>query len=158
MKQEYLLQTICNNAIFCDMDSSDKLKILLKKQGYSVTRPRVATFEVLLEAHEALTIAQLIERLPSIDMVSVYRTLQLFEKAGIVHRVWNGFKSKIELSETFSPHHHHFVCNNCGAAQAIKSNQLEESLHALESEYGFDLRTHSVELSGFCEACRSTAE
>jgi Fur family transcriptional regulator, ferric uptake regulator len=140
---------------FCNMNPTDKLKTLLKKQGYNITKPRVATFEALLEAHEALTIAQIIERLPGIDMVSVYRTLQLFEKAEIVHRVWNGFKSKIELSETFSPHHHHFTCNNCGIAQAIESDELEQSLHALEDQYGFDLRQHSVELSGYCKRCQS---
>jgi Fe2+ or Zn2+ uptake regulation protein len=41
---------------------------------------------------------------------------------------------------------------------AIKSEDLEESLHALETEYGFDLRQHSVELSGFCRKCRTLAE
>lgn len=142
---------------FCNMDPNEKLKALLKKQGYSVTKPRLATFTALLTAHEAQTVAQLIERLPDIDMVSVYRTLQLFEKVGIVHRVWNGFKSKIELSEMFSPHHHHFVCRQCGNAIAIESESLEQSLHALEAEYGFDLQEHSVELSGICQNCTAEA-
>lgn len=139
------------------MTPEEKLASLLKKQGFSVTRPRIATFGALLDAHEALTTAQIIEKLPGVDMVSVYRTLQLFEKVGIVHKVWNGFKSKIELSEAFSPHHHHFICNRCGTAVAIKSEGLEASLHALEAKYGFALRQHSVELSGFCKKCRSLA-
>lgn len=108
-----------------------------------------------MDARDALTITQIIEKLPDVDMVSVYRTIQLFEKTGIVHRVLSGLKSKFELSEAFSPHHHHFVCNNCGAAQAIYSQNLEESLHALETQYGFELRQHSVELSGYCQACRA---
>jgi Fur family ferric uptake transcriptional regulator len=140
------------------MDSTDKLKALLKKQGHSITKPRLATFDVLLEAHEALTIAQIIEKMPETDMVSVYRTLQLFERTEIIQRVWNGFKSKIELSETFSPHHHHFICNTCGVAQTIKSDELERSLHGLEDKYGFDLRQHSVELSGYCQNCRQAAD
>lgn len=116
--------------------------------------PRVATFKLLAGAHEALTIAQIVAKLPNVDMTSVYRTMQLFEKAGIVHKVLSGFKSKFELSETFSPHHHHFVCEKCGVAQAISSQILEESLHTLEAQYGFELRQHSVELSGYCKACR----
>jgi Fe2+ or Zn2+ uptake regulation protein len=140
------------------MDTKDKLVTLLKKQGYSVTKPRLATFEAILHADEALTIPQIVELLPNIDMVSVYRSLQLFEKAGIVHRVWNGFKSKIELSDAFSPHHHHFVCNECGSAQTINSDELEKSLHALENLYGFDLRQHSVELSGYCKDCSAKVQ
>jgi Fur family ferric uptake transcriptional regulator len=136
------------------MDTKDKLISLLRKQGYSITKPRLCTFEAILNANEALTTPQIITLLPDVDMVSVYRSLQLFEKLGIIHRVWNGFKSKIELSDVFSPHHHHFLCDKCGAAQSIDNEELEKSLHALESIYGFDLRRHSVELSGHCEKCR----
>lgn len=132
----------------------DKLVSLLKKQGYSVTKPRLATFDAILEAGVPLTIPQIVAKLPDIDMVSVYRSIQLFEKAGIVIRVWSGFKSKIELSDAFSPHHHHFICNKCGSSQAINSDSLEKSLHSLEDVYGFDLRQHSVELSGYCNKCR----
>lgn len=137
------------------MEPVDKLKSLLKNQGYSVTRPRTIVFGVLNEAHEALTVAQIIEKSAGIDMVSVYRTLQLFEKTGVVHRIWNGFKSKIELSEDFLPHHHHFTCRRCGSSMAIESDDLERSLHALEGVYGFDLKQHSVELSGYCSKCQT---
>lgn len=137
------------------MEPNDKLKSLLKNKGYSVTKPRITIFNVLMDAHEALTVAQIIEKTTEVDMVSVYRTLQLFEKTGVVHRVWNGFKSKIELSEDFSPHHHHFTCSGCGSSVAIKSDDLERSLHALENVYGFDLRQHSVELGGYCGTCQS---
>jgi Fur family transcriptional regulator, ferric uptake regulator len=136
------------------MEPDNKLKTLLKGQGYSVTKPRMLVFKALLDAHEALTIAQIIDIATGVDTVSVYRTLQLFEKTGVVHRVWNGFKSKIELSEDFSPHHHHFTCSKCGSSVAIKSDELEGSLHALETIYGFDLKRHSVELSGYCAKCK----
>lgn len=136
------------------MGMKDKLINLLKKQGYSITKPRLLTFEVLLQADEALTIPQIVALLPNIDMVSVYRVLQLFEEVGIAHRVWNGFKSRIELSDIFSPHHHHFICNKCGLTQTIKSDDLERSLHALESLHSFELQQHSVELSGYCKKCR----
>lgn len=135
------------------MDANEKFVNLLRKQNYSVTKPRVETFKVLLHAQEALTVTQIIEKLPGVDMVSVYRNLLLFEKAGIVHRVWNGLKSKIELSENFSPHHHHFTCSQCGSSVAIKSDDLERSLDALENIYSFSLLQHSVELVGYCKEC-----
>jgi len=139
------------------MQPKEKLIQLLKSRGYSATKARLSVFDALLQAHEAVTPTQLIESVPDSDMVSVYRTIQLFEKIDVIHRVWNGFKSKLELSELFSPHHHHFTCSRCSASIAIKSEDLEHSLHGLEATYGFALREHSVELSGFCRECRMVA-
>ncbi len=135
------------------MDATHKLTSVLKSHGHSVTGPRRQVFDSLLQANEPLSISQLIARLPSLDKASVYRIVKLYEQIGLVHRVWNGFKSKIELSESFSPHHHHFTCLGCGQAQALKSEGLERSLHDFERQYGFSLVQHSVELSGYCREC-----
>src|ERR1044071_1920166 len=105
------------------------LKGILAQHGYSTTKPRRAVFEALLAAHNPKTITQLVKELPDIDKVSVYRTLDVFSKIGITHQVWNGFKSKVELSEAFSPHHHHFTCINCGKVITLKNDSLETKLH-----------------------------
>lgn len=137
------------------MDQTDRCKKLLAVQGYSITKPRLAVFEALLAAEDPLTIAELASQLKDIDRVSVYRTIDLFEKVGIVQRVWSGFKSRIELSETFSPHHHHFTCTKCRDTIGLHSDQIETNLAALESEHGFKLMHHSIELSGYCANCVS---
>ena len=135
------------------MDQLERCKRLLAQQGYSITRPRLAVFEVLLAAEDPLAITDIARELIDIDRVSVYRTIDLFEKVGIVQKVWSGFKSKIELSETFSPHHHHFTCTKCGNTIGLHSEKLEADLAALESQHGFKLLQHSIELSGYCANC-----
>lgn len=136
------------------MDSKIKLEKLLKTKGYSITKPRVRVFGFLLQTHEPIAVSELAKILQDIDKVSVYRTIDLFEKAGITHRVWAGFKSKIELSEQFSSHHHHFTCVNCGKIISLESEQLESSLKILENQNKFELTHHSVELNGYCRHCR----
>lgn len=135
------------------MDGRTKLEKLLKEKGYSVTKPRLRIFNFLHETSEPLAVTELAKSLDDVDKVSVYRTVDLFEAAGIVHRVWTGFKSRVELSEEFSPHHHHFTCVNCGKIISLQSEELEKGLKRLEDKNGFNLTHHSIELSGHCEDC-----
>lgn len=137
------------------MDPTAQIEKILKDHGRSVTRQRLMVFSVLQESKQPMSTVELTNKLPSLDKVSVYRTVDLYEKIGLVHRVWHGFKSKIELSEAFSPHHHHFTCTVCGNIIALKSETLETELHKFEAEHGFELKYHSVELSGHCQECRT---
>lgn len=124
----------------------------LRAAKYSHTAPRRVVFEALLSG--PATPARLSESLSSkVDKASVYRTVQLFEQLGIVNRVWQGFKSHIELSEIFLPHHHHAVCQRCGAVADIASPELEQVLARLARQHGFLTVDHSVELSGYCGEC-----
>lgn len=135
------------------MNPLDQVRQILSSKGYSMTQPRAVVFEILATNDRPITVAALIQQLPEVDRASIYRTVGLFEELGILHRVWTGFKSKVELSETFSPHHHHFSCNNCGTIIALDSELLENSLHELETANGFRLTQHTVELRGTCKAC-----
>ena len=136
------------------MEQIERCKRLLAQHGYSTTQPRVAVFEALAAAADPISITELASQLTDVDRVSVYRTVDIFEKVGIAQRVWSGFKSRVELSEAFSPHHHHFTCSKCGATIGLHSERLEQELAGLEKEHGFELTGHSIELSGFCINCR----
>jgi Fur family transcriptional regulator, ferric uptake regulator len=135
------------------MDQIERFKRLLSDNGYSVTKPRLDVFKALLAAEEAIAVTELIESLPKADKVSVYRSVELFEKIGIAQRVWFGFKSRIELSEEFSPHHHHFTCIRCQQTISLHSDRLEYDLKIMEAENGFTLTHHSIELKGYCREC-----
>lgn len=135
------------------MTAQEQLKNMLSLKAYSLTKPRKEVFELLVKKDKPMTVAGIAGTLKNIDRASVYRTITLFEELGIAHRIWNGFKSRIELSEAFSPHHHHFTCNTCGAIIALDSERLENSLHELENDMGFRLTSHSVELRGECGGC-----
>lgn len=131
------------------------VRTLLASHGYSLTAPRQTVFDELKKLHKPVTVVELAKRLPEVDRVSVYRTVDVFEKIGVARRVWTGFKSKIELSEEFSSHHHHFACLKCGKTIDLESEELERSMKAFETRHGFTLVQHSVELTGYCADCRS---
>lgn len=132
----------------------EKLAVILKSHGLKLTRPRQLVFEALA-SHGPISNARLGDALEAdMDRATVYRTVELFEGIGIARRVWNGWKSQIELSEAFVPHHHHALCRVCGRHIEMQSAELEKVLQSITVQLGFELEDHSVDLMGVCKNCR----
>ncbi len=126
----------------------------LKDSGYSVTTVRKQVFQAL-DQKEPLEMRNIVAALPGVDKVSIYRTIALFEKLGIVHRLQIGWKYKLELTDTFSYHHHHLTCRQCGKVISLPENAiLETSLHALANQHGYRDLSHQLEITGICPACQ----
>lgn len=93
-----------------------------------------------------------------IDRASLYRTIDLFERLGIVQRIYIGWKYKIELSDIFTHHHHHISCLGCGKVVAItEENEIESLIHDLAARHGFSAQTHQLEIRGYCQQCNITS-
>lgn len=89
------------------------------------------------------------------DRATVYRSVELFEKLGIVHRLNIGFKYKIELSDIFLEHHHHFYCTNCRNTYKLLPNpMLETMIESISIKEGYSPRGHQLEINGLCPNCR----
>lgn len=133
--------------------TATKLKSTLKAAKYSATKPRLHVFTQL--ARGPVSVGALAQQLsPHVDRATVYRTVELYEKLGIVNRIWHGFKHQVELSEIFTPHHHHGLCQSCGTTVDITSPELEATLSRLAREHDFLALSHSVELVGYCQKCQ----
>lgn len=90
----------------------------------------------------------------SVDRATVYRTMELFERLGIIRRLNIGWKYKIELSDLFVGHHHHFHCSNCGKTYTLDPNtMLETMIDTAVAKEGFSARGHQLEIYGLCVNC-----
>jgi Fur family transcriptional regulator, ferric uptake regulator len=137
------------------VSSLDRLKCHLKKTGNSYTRSRAAVFQAI-EQNGPVSMHRLCAQLKgSIDRASVYRTVALYEKLGIVQRLQMGWKYKIELSGPYSDHHHHLLCNSCGTVvDYIEKPALSAMLQQIAKEHNFILEDHQLELQGLCGDCK----
>jgi Fur family ferric uptake transcriptional regulator len=133
------------------------LKQYLKKQRQSLTKPRLAVFAAL-QGREPQTMQQLVAACPAVDRASVYRTIALFERLGVVQRLQIGWKYKLELSDAFSRHHHHLTCLNCGRVISFdESPELERQLRWIAASNRFKVRSHQLEIQGVCQSCSGLA-
>lgn len=135
-------------------DPLELLKQTLRDSGQSVTETRLSVFEAL-QGKEPQTMNEVVQNCNGLDRASVYRTITLFERLGIVQRLHIGWKYKLELSDQFTHHHHHATCNRCGQTLALpEDSQLENRLQQLAQQVGFLPQDHQIEISGLCERCR----
>lgn len=131
------------------------LKIKLKEHGYSLTAPRQAVFDALI-GQEPQSMAYIIDKVSKIaNRASVYRTVELYEKLGIIKRLHIGWKHKLELSEIFSHHHHHLTCLSCGKITPMREDPVfERSIKLLALKEKFLPKEHQLEIQGVCESCQ----
>lgn len=135
-----------------DLDS--KLAQVLKHNGYSLTTPRRAVFQYLVNK-EPITVGSINKALSTtIDRASVYRTIDLFITLGIITRHNIGWKYKVELSDMFATHHHHFTCLNCGKIIALNESGLESFIETLVNQQNFTAVDHQIEIQGYCQDCK----
>ena len=132
----------------------DTLKAILKKNGSSLTHTRRYIFD-LLGGQGPQSMAVLISRAgDKVDRATIYRTVELFERLGIVTRINVGWKYRVELSDVFTEHHHHLHCTNCGKVIDLPANpMLETMIDTLSAKTDFAPRGHTLEIFGLCPAC-----
>ncbi len=108
---------------------------------------------------EPQSMNQLISKLKGkVDKVSVYRSIELFEKLGLVHRVNIGWKYKLELSDHFLSHHHHLNCLSCGKSIDIEDEtHIGDYINKISTEHGFRPERHNFEIDGYCKDCLAKA-
>lgn len=133
----------------------DAFKAILKANNQSVTAARLLVFDALLE-QEPLSMHGLVERAGKVDRASVYRAIELFERLGIVQRLYTGWKYTLELTDKFTAHHHHLTCTQCGRTIANNGVQLEELISSLATGYDFTPTAHQIEIQGICADCQNT--
>lgn len=134
-------------------DRIDQFRTLLKASGNNVTAARLKVFTALV-GQEPLGMHELVGRVSGVDRASVYRAIDLFERLGIVQRLTSGWKYKLELSDTFTAHHHHLTCTHCGRATAISEAELEQTIENLAAAHGFVPSAHQIEIQGTCCNCQ----
>lgn len=127
----------------------------LKHNGFSATKPRIALFKTL-QSHNALTIQDLVDSLSNYDQSTIYRSIDLFEKMGIVTRIRLGQVSRLELSDVFHHHHHHFSCLKCKKVYILPEDLvLEQEIARLSFKRKFKAIDHQLEIRGFCRDCKN---
>lgn len=136
-------------------NSLGALQTTLKRHHKSVTSSRCLIFEAL-QGKEPQSINHLIQMCEAqVDRASIYRTISLFEKLGIVQRLPIGWKYKLELSDEFNDHHHHITCSQCGCIVSIpEDTELEARLETIVNQLGFKSQLHQIEVRGLCANCQ----
>lgn len=143
----------CDNWLV--MTTQERFIHELKRQGHSVTKSRQAVFAAL-QRWGPIDVRRLIQSVhTTVDRATVYRVVSLFEELGIVRRIPYGWKYKLELSDTFTDHHHHAHCIRCEKLITLHEHkQLEQAIEQTARDHGITPTEHHLEIYGYCSDCR----
>jgi Fur family ferric uptake transcriptional regulator len=132
----------------------EQFESFFRDRGIRLTEPRREVFSILNEHEQPLTISELLKFSKIAERTSVYRTLDLFVRHGIVQMLQLKGKQRFELAEPFKAHHHHLVCTRCGELIQIDQQKLERIISRIADSHRYQLTSHHVELQGLCRDCQ----
>ena len=84
---------------------------------------------------------------PKISIATVYRTVKLFEEAGILDRLEFG-DGRARYEDAERDHHDHLINLQTGEVIEFVDPEIEELQEKIAAKLGFDLRGHRLELYG----------
>jgi Fur family peroxide stress response transcriptional regulator len=128
---------------------------ICRRYGVKATHQRSEIYRELAGTKEhpaAETIyARVRKRIPAISLDTVYRTLRLLEKKGLISRVGAlGEKTRFDAN---TDRHHHFVCTACGFIGDIYHEGWNDFRTPSDVGAMGTVNSIHVELRGLCKAC-----
>jgi Fur family ferric uptake transcriptional regulator len=96
--------------------------------------------------------ARVSARYPNVNISTVYRTLELLKKLGMVYEINLG-EGRIRYHSEESGHHHHLVCQQCGSVIDIDEAVFSPLSDALLRDYDFQAELRHVGIFGVCGKC-----
>ena len=121
------------------------------KQGVRLTDQRKLIAKVMSESDDHPDVDELHKRVSKYDtkisIATVYRTVKLFEEAGIVAK--HDFKgTKARYEQTTQEHHDHLIDINTGEITEFVNEDIEELQKKVAEKLGYKLVDHRLELYG----------
>ncbi|MFQ5534512.1 MAG: Fur family transcriptional regulator [Sphingomonadales bacterium] len=130
---------------------SEGIEALCVKKGMRMTEQRRIVARVLSKSHDHPDVEEVYRRAieidPHISIATVYRTVRLFEEAGILER--HDFRDgRSRYEEVRENHHDHLIDVQSGKVIEFKSDEIEKLQHAVAEKLGYRLVDHRLELYG----------
>jgi Fur family ferric uptake transcriptional regulator len=127
------------------------LEALCLKKGLRITEQRRVIARILGDVDDHPDVEALHRRVaavdPRISIATVYRTVKLFEEAGVIERHdFQGGRSRYEAVQ--GEHHDHLIDVETGAVIEFHDEELEQLQARIAARLGFRLVDHRMELYG----------
>src|SRR5580700_4882430 len=140
------------------------LQTVLVSRGIRLTRQRRIILEIIETAKQHLDAAQILRKAvkidPRINRVTVYRTLALLKRQGLVDELdllhINGEGHFYERHPQRD--HMHMTCLRCGKVQEFESELFDRVKGQVQRDCHFHIVVARFEMGGYCSQCRKYSE
>ena len=134
----------------------------LQQQGLKLTSERAALVREIFSIHYHFEADELLfkmkEKALKISRATVYRTLELLVKSGMVRRVHLGEDHYHYEHVRGDSHHDHLICTTCGSVIEFNDPEIEQRQLEICARKRFTPTFHNLQILGICEACARKGE
>jgi len=129
----------------------NRIETACQDRGMRMTGQRRIIAQVIADSEDHPDVEELYRRASTIDphisIATVYRTVKLFEDAGILDRLDFG-DGRARYEESREDHHDHLIDLNSGAVIEFRNEEIERLQEFVARELGYKLVDHRLELYG----------
>ena len=112
-----------------------------------LTKPRQLIANFLTNKDGIFCVKEINKKIKTIDKVSIYRTLDLFQKEKIVIPVINLEGEQFYEKNNQLNHHHHIICTKCHKTECVDCNEPKIKTTKFKN------LNHSLIFTGLCQSC-----
>jgi Fur family transcriptional regulator, ferric uptake regulator len=142
-------------------EAPGRLQAALAARGLRLTHQRRTIVRIVETARQHLDAAQILRQArkldPGIDRVTVYRTLKLLKRHGLIDELdlmhMQGEKHFYERRPKRD--HIHMACLRCGDIMEFESELFDRLKGEIQLECQFHILVSRLEIGGYCAQCRS---
>ena len=137
------------------------IRAALDDWGYRLTPQRLMIVSAIEGSDDHISAeemhAQVAARYPNVNISTVYRTLELLKRLGLVTETDLG-GGRFRYHSAGKGRHHHLVCKDCGKITDLEEGQLEPLRIALLRQHGFVAELIHLAIVGRCVQCGTKGE
>jgi len=138
----------------------DFLKEACEKAGIKLTHQRLEIFREAVNSPDHPSVEtmhkRLKERMPTLALDTVYRTLATLAELGVVRKL--NLTGRQSFFDANLKAHHHFICERCGLIEDIYWPEFDNSALPGELEKVGRVQARHLELHGTCRKCLGEAK
>jgi Fur family transcriptional regulator, ferric uptake regulator len=137
---------------------AERITQRLREMGYRLTPQRMMIVAAIedsdhhISAEEIYT--QVRARYPHMNISTIYRTMELLERLGLVTETNLG-EGRVRYHSAEKGHHHHLVCQKCGKIIDLDETLLFPLKSALRERHNFEADLRHLAIFGHCLHCKT---
>ena len=129
----------------------------LRQNGFKVTPQRLAVYQALQGRTDHPTAEEIYKKVrennPSISLATVYQTLHLLSRIGLVQQLGFGDK-KSRFDPSIEPHIN-IICPDCGQVTDLHSETVSEFWINIQQELAGIPISHRFDIYVLCDRCQA---
>ncbi len=129
----------------------------LGERGYRLTPQRLMILAAIEDSDDHISAeeiySQVVAKYPYVNISTVYRTLELLKGLGLVTETDFG-EGRVRYHPSGKDHHHHLICQECGAIIDLDESVLASMKDVLLQEHGFVADLKHLAIFGRCMKCK----